>query len=101
LVSTVLTFFVGTNAAAVPYGAGSGPQRSRRAQTPDMHSHNDEIRYDLVLPSAGPQRSVAATYRAVCTCGEWEHDRLVNPENPRDKAEAQVAWNEHHMLAGE
>jgi hypothetical protein len=64
-----------------------------------VHSHNAAIQYDLVSPSTGPPPSVGAAYRAVCTCGEWEHDRLVNPEDPRDKAEAQVAWNQHHMLA--
>jgi hypothetical protein len=34
-------------------------------------------------------------YVASCTCGEWEHSRRVNPDNPLDRAEVEDAWFEH------
>jgi hypothetical protein len=34
-------------------------------------------------------------YVASCTCGEWEHSRPVNPDNPLNRAEVEDAWFEH------
>jgi hypothetical protein len=34
-------------------------------------------------------------HRAFCSCGDWEHERLVDPGNPLDRAEFETAWFEH------
>ena len=34
-------------------------------------------------------------YTASCTCGDWEHHRLVDVADPLDRAEVEDAWFEH------
>jgi hypothetical protein len=34
-------------------------------------------------------------YLATCACGEWQHSRSVNPDDPLDRAEAENAWFAH------
>jgi hypothetical protein len=34
-------------------------------------------------------------HRAFCSCGDWEHERLVDPGNPLDRAEFENTWWEH------
>jgi hypothetical protein len=57
-----------------------------------MHIHHTPHRHELRTAAVS---DAEARHRAFCSCGDWEHERLVDPGNPLDRAEFEAAWFEH------
>ena len=64
--------------------------RGRKATV--MHLKEHSHRYER---TEGSDAQGTDAYLATCTCGEWEHSRWVNPDDPLDRAEVESAWFAH------
>jgi hypothetical protein len=71
---------------------GRHDEPTRRREEAEMHVKEHAPRYERTTEGLP---GVPEEYRASCSCGEWAHERPVNPGNPLDRAEAEEAWFAH------